>query len=720
MIYRTTSERRHYHAFLLDEDVIRRMFVQNSPEEPPFIPEELVGTDIGVTSTDNKHSHRLVVDEGGNVLLTPGPDGHTHDVIAYDFEDPAQKKEDEKEKIERVLELTKDARSREENGRKWGEEAWGIYDGTRHWKAGAKEKLAAQHRAALTINEVAPKIDLMSGFQRQNKADIRVEPKESGDERVAEILTFLIKNVEDRNNSNMHESSMFLDQIVAGRGIDMVSMDWDKSVEGEIRHEHTKWDALYLGPHERFDIEDLEYYVAEHRMSRAKVKETWPEKEDEIEAWIELITKDGVHSKDIHASPLGVPLMDLARKEIFVYELVRKVFRPVYSADFEGIRYDLAGVKKKDVNKLDTIEGVVTRRRVVHDIYTTMIGGQSLLEDYKNDIRELPISVAYCKLTHEGDFYSKVHEVRDNQHQINKSESNLSDWINRGAGGTKYYVRQDGFASNEELNKFKKTAAQPFGVFTVQGEKPEREDVPTIPTALLTYREVQSQNLQRTMNIPLEAFGVNLSSEVSGRAILESRRSGMAANEYLFDHMSLARARRAKLIIAYISEYYTSERIYREIHTSKPDQLRAEIQQMDQIEIQRIFSDREALLNYDIKMSESPESETYKAMVFMEFLDLVKSGALPYSGAVFDLLVQNSMMTEEDKKRVMSQMQQESAQNAASQRNVDQREMLKSLSPELQTAIVSQSPELQRVLLGEPGQQGPEGNVQQNQPGSQQ
>jgi len=691
MLYRTSTDKRHYHVVYVDDGVAPSPVVQGSEPQPQ---------PVATTSLDKKHTHDVLIDADGLLTTTPGPDGHVHILEPYEYKEPKAEKETEEDQVKRVHELVAEAKKYEEESRKRGKESWGFYDGTKQWSDEAKNKLKNQKRACLRVNAIAPKVDLLHGYQMQNRSDILVLPQENGDERVAEILTMLIKGVWDRNHGAMHESNKFLDSTVVGRGLDRVSMDWDASVEGEIRLEHQKWDSMYLGPHDRSDLEDLEYVVIVRKYSRSKVKEIWPEKADELQNWLEEVDRiRGTQFNDYRVNSMvdGVELTDIARKEVFVYECIRKTYQSVYVADVGSERIDLEGVSQKDVKKLETIDGITTRRRIIYKVATEITGGDVLLEDFENDVNEIPVSVAYAKRDGDGGFYGKVEEVKDLQRQINKGESSLSDWIVRGAGGSKYYVTGNTFTSEAEKSRFLKNASSPFGVFTVTSDAPVREDTPPLPAALLTYRNVQSEALQRAMNIPMEAFGVNLNSEVSGRAIQESRRSGMAANEFLFENLNIAKERIGRLIIKYIAEYYTTDRIIREIANSKPDQISQELQQMDLAEIARIFNDKEALLKYDVKVTTSPESETYKTMMFFEMTDLIRSGALPGSPAVQSLLIRNSMLSEEDKARMLGDLQAESEAAAQSQQQTDARESFKSLPDEAQLAMVAagQAPGLQ-------------------------
>ena len=87
-------------------------------------------------------------------------------------------------------------------------------------------------RAALTINEIEPKIDLLSGYQRQNRTDFKFMPVEEGDQRVADILNVVVKNITDQCQYPHEETLVFEDMAIRGRGCFNIYVSNEKNILG--------------------------------------------------------------------------------------------------------------------------------------------------------------------------------------------------------------------------------------------------------------------------------------------------------------------------------------------------------------------------------------------------------------------------------------------------------------------------------------------------------
>ena len=69
-----------------------------------------------------------------------------------------------------------------------------FYEGDQ-WSSNDREILKREKRPCLTFNEILPIVNLVSGFQRQNRADLVAYNIKGGSRRVAEIITKLVKHI---------------------------------------------------------------------------------------------------------------------------------------------------------------------------------------------------------------------------------------------------------------------------------------------------------------------------------------------------------------------------------------------------------------------------------------------------------------------------------------------------------------------------------------------
>lgn len=641
MIAITAKTKRHDHmAYVWD----RSQLVPNLPLPSP----------IGETSNYKNHKHEIFWD--GQNLVAVGED-HSHALIP-EYPVIEQKPETDEDKIvEQSLQLLKSSSSREESSRKSGRESWKFYTGEEQWDKKDKTYLDSQNRACLTINEIAAKVDLLAGYQRQNRSDLKVLPKEAGDSIVAEILTILLKNITDKNKFKSSETDAFLDQVVCGRGIFSIDTDFNDNIDGDIIISYFPWDQALFGPHRDWDLKDCEYVIKTKRYSKAKVKLLWPDKAEEIDQWFTDLAENGNTIVDnpgdqyvtgVKSTFSGIPLVDLARKEILVFEVFKKKYRESWLARDakRRLNFDLDGFKKEDVKRLESITGLTTQRRVVYDIHRSLIGGKVLLENDIHDEDNFPLVPFYAKKS--GDFfYGKVEEVKDAQREINKRRSQTVDWMNKMIS-SKYYIDKQTFSDPKQKKRFQQHGSTSGFIAEIAdtNRPPEREDAAPLPNGLLGGEQQASESLQRIMNIPLEALGQPNVGDISGRAIIERRRQGLVANEFLFDNISQAKAQLGRLIIKKIKELYTPQRIIREVRDSRQrnDPMSEQLQGMQDIAIFQLLT-TDDLIEYDVAVSQITESETIRAANFDMWARI--AGQIP--GFPMEFLVELSDLPEKEK-----------------------------------------------------------------------
>ena len=93
---------------------------------------------------------------------------------------------------------------------------YGYYEGgDKQWKSEDISVLNAGGRPHLTINMILPTINLLTGYERQNRQEVLAFPRKGGNRLVAQLFTELCKYTEDISNAAYERSMMFLDGILA-------------------------------------------------------------------------------------------------------------------------------------------------------------------------------------------------------------------------------------------------------------------------------------------------------------------------------------------------------------------------------------------------------------------------------------------------------------------------------------------------------------------------
>ncbi len=654
-------------------------------------------TGAGFTSISKGHSHPVTFDvdkkltmDGQELPTGTGrwtigvADGHTHNITEIVVSETKKKEQDE-DIVADCLRLYRYARDLEKPSRIQGRESLEFYRGEQ-WEDSIKSQLTKEKRACLTINQIESKIDLLSGYQRQNRTDIKYMPTEDGDQRVSEILNIVTKNLLENCNYRFEETEVFDDGTIVGRGLFNAYIDFSNNIEGDIIVEKFEWDDCYFGPHAKKDCSDLEYLVKTKWYSRAKLTEMYPDKIKEIFNEFEEETDEVSHEPvgdayaftDKSQSVVGDPdLIDLEKKSLKMLETWRKEYKRSYVVvDVESdFYYNASDWPKEDISALESIPPLSVIPRVVHKMRVTKTAGEVLLEDNYPSLAMQDFHIVPFYAKKRGDmFWGKVHSVKDPQREINKRHSQLTDIMNRQAAYGWFYDDTT-FPTPAEVTNFKNNSSTPGFTQRVNSVKalPEKIEGAKVPTEIINLLQIESQSLREVLNINLEMEGA-ASNAQSGIAILERKKQGLVGNEFLFDNFSIAKVKIGRLLVAMIQKFYSPERIMKIILNESmktPVQIGGvPAEQIDMMEIKKLL-EKTDLTKQDVIVSESGWSPTTRIANFTMWAELAGKG-MPVP---MPFLIELSDLPEKDK--MLEMFAQEAQRQKQTEDNKNQVEVMK-------------------------------------------
>lgn len=630
----------------------------------------------GITSLDNKHVHEIIfippvepTTDPMTAAPVPGSpprweitphEEHTHDLVEIKVEEKKEKKED-KDIVREVHELWKQADAIEADSRKKAEESEKFYAGEQ-WKKTDKDTLEKNDRAALTINEIESKIDLLSGYQRQNRSDMRFYPVEDGDGRIADIINVVVKNITDQNDYEFSETDAFEDAAITGRGNLHCYADYSKNIKGDIVIEHFPWREVRMGPHRKKDGSDCEYLIKDKWFSLGKAKQLWPDKAEEITADFALYNQVEDHIVYAHdqfansenAQPSDMSsFVNIAKKEIRVLECERKEFKRIpIAVDVKNDFYmNLEGLSKTGVSAIKTIPELRIIEKPESKVRRHVTAAMVLLEDDYLDEEDFSILSLYAK-KRDDNWWGKVEGVKDPQKEINKRHSQLIDIVNKVA--TYGFIYDSGtFPSKEAMEKFKAGISKPGYVLEVNNvnSPPKESQGVKFPTELANVISLDSQKIKEIMNINLEMAGMARASQ-SGIAIVEQKRQGLIGNEFLFDNLNAMKKKLGRKLVRLIQKVYTPERILRILmnrNAQKPVDVGGKpLSQYDPKEILALLKNAD-LMKYDLTVGESAFNPTTRMANFVIWSELAGRGVGVPPAFLLDL----SDLPEKDKAKQM-------------------------------------------------------------------
>lgn len=616
-----------------------------------YLNEEL-GT--GSCSTDNKHSHLISfvppqppsVDPMTGMELMPGQpgywvmgptDGHSHE-LSEEFNVVKEKKKDSRDIARENRDLFRIAESRESKSRKKSESSEKFYMGEQ-WKKEDKDALEKVDRAALTINEIEAKIDLLSGYQRQNRSDFRFFPVEGGDSKVADILNIVVKNIIDQNDYEFEETDVFEDEEITGRGNIHCYIDYTENIRGDIKIEHFPWKDVYYGPHAKKDGSDAEYIIKAKWYSKARVESLWPGKSDEIsEDWERYesgkehvaFKKDQYDNSDNKSPEVMTSFVNIANKEYRVLEVERKEYRriPILADEGNDFYQNLDGLSEKDLSSIATIPDIEIVRKPETRIRRTVQAGDVILED--GDLGDIDFSIIPVYAKKRGDdWWGKVESVKDVQLEINKRHSQSIDILNKAAGYGWFYDDTT-YATPKDLEDAKKNLSKPGFHLKVSdaNRPPNKQEGAKFPNELTAMMALDSQKVKEIMNINMEMLGMGGQYQ-SGYALVEQKRQGLIGNEFLFDNLNRSKKRLGKKIIRLIQKCYSPERILRIVenqNSKTPVEIGGQpLSSYDPKDILSLLKNND-LSKFDVVVSMSSFNPTTRMANFLVWADLAGKG----------------------------------------------------------------------------------------------
>jgi len=702
---------------------------------------------VGLCSTDAGHTHEIQYraavpeqppqqDEMGNEvapgmpgqpaawLVYPGPDGHTHEIEEYVTKSKKAKKEKDEEVLTEVLELWRTASQLEGDSIKKGRESEEFYMG-KQWEGDTPDKLKALDRACLTINRIAKYVEQLSGYQRQQRADIHYVPTKGGKQRAADVMNAVSKNILEQCYFAREESKVFEDMVISGRGVFKMFMDYSSNLRGDLKIRRQVWDEVRFGPHEMEDLSDCEYVLASTMFSLERLKSLFGDKVEEIEGTWALVSElddipgpstqwsdDEYAHKDNNNIPLylgGSVMLDISKKEIRLLECWRNVYQPstVLAMPEQDFYFNATLWDKKDIDSASTIDGIRVIKKNLRRIRITKCVPGVLLSDEnpanlpEDDFYFIP---AYARKRGSA-FWGKVENAKDPQREVNYRRSQMVDIGNKMVAYN-YFIDPTTFPDEQEEKKFIEKQSQPGATFKVNdlNRTPVKSEGAKFPQELANMIEIAHAEIAEAMNIAVENGGAN----TSGAAYLQQQRMRLTGNEFLFDNLSMAKTKIGRLLIKVIQKYYGPDRILNILQSeNEANGFALEGQPLSEYseeEILQILQDTD-LSQVDVVVTESSYSPTVRLALLTVFENLQAKGVqIP-----FETYVELLDIPQQEKQKILSQYAQQSQDQATQAQETSKMEINKTLiakgiiPPEIQADLQRQQAELQQQNGGQNG-----------------
>mgnify|MGYP001576058481 CR=1 FL=1 len=554
--------------------------------------------------------------------------------------------------------------------RREAEEDIGFYVGGEYaWsKDGSTEdldRIKGQGRAVISINHVQAMVDILTGFERQNRFDPKVRAQGEEDEEDARLMTWLLLFIRAQCGAPEVESEVFEDGVISGASAVDVRVDWTEDpLNGTICLEHLTpgqdviWDptwtqkdlsdARYVLKYKPVFVKDLIAQYPDHAeairgaLNSAEAMAKGSEKLSEFDA------RDAYGSVRSHAQDAALARLfyDATEDQALVVEawyrdyedvwiVANKISGQVHEAESGEAARAVAASDK------DNLTAIRRQKRIIKMGVVLPAALLVLEEDdtpYDNDTQAYSI-VAYVAKRKRDDVYGMVRNLKDPQRMENKRESQMQDLLARFAN-MRPMAEENSLANPATLGDHH----DPSPIWIKTGHQPPGWYAPQLSELMKILGLVADRNqtfIRSSSGVNIDLLGLREKGDPSGIAIARTQAQGQVIATVFFDNFRAFKKRVNERLARRIQQVFTAEQVFRltnEVGEAVVVQvnpmagrgktrdefarLQAGQKGTDQ---RRVFRSLQEFLKYDVVISEAPATPTMRMMQLLGLLEVLRT-----------------------------------------------------------------------------------------------
>lgn len=423
---------------------------------------------------------------------------------------------------------------------------YGYYEGgDKQWDTNDIAILDHYKRMHLSLNIVFPIINLLTGYERQNRMDIKVYPKKGGLGIVAQLMTELCKHVEDQSSGLYVRSAAFYDGIISSKGFYSLDIKYeDDPFNGEIVvNLEDPLDIVEDPNNKKYDLNEGKYVIKSYWGDKEQIKLLYPKSKKDIDD----LKYDDLDARDRELIPGTDRAPDQFKSRI----------RETYWKHYEKVTFLVDKVqhdfKRVNKNKMDLLKVILEKDRrraeeegrspifavregVIPVLNCTTTMGDIELEHVERPFGEMskfPI-IRFVPYFIKGNCLGVVDNLIDPQKEKNKRRSQTINLLNSEVNSG-YFNKKEGGADRFELEQ---AAKEPAPVIEYDEVKPERIIPSQLSVGHVKLEEIAELDATRISSVNMNMLAQGASSE-SGVKDRQRINQGLIGNEVIFDNMRL-------------------------------------------------------------------------------------------------------------------------------------------------------------------------------------
>lgn len=483
------------------------------------------------------------------------------------------------------------------------------------WDDKDAEALRKKGVPVLNLNYIKKTVDLVTGFQRQNRSDLKYYPIENGDQLVSEMLSRIALWVMRSNNSRYYVSEAFKDAAIMGLGWFYPVLDFSKDpVNGDVfLRKESPFNMLFDPYVTEIDFSDCSYIIRHKLLHERKASELWPEHKDEIKR------VSGAKGDNSFRQDADVP-SDKGNM-VLVMEYWYRTNKSVdFAVDQLGNFTELENEEDKAAAEESEEFEVITKKMPTIKV-AIMVGENS--KDTKpvlvyhdespystSDFHFIPVfgylatSYSYWKDKLQG----LIRPLRDPQREKNKRRSQIMHIMNTVASSG-YDVEKGAY---DDINQFSKGGAGKIFERNRGFNPAQRIQPPDMPVSVVQLEQLFSSDINMIGANP-DLLGQMSEKGAAGITIQLRQKQGMTALQEIFDNLSMALTRFGRMLVELIIDNFSQTKVERILGDDVP--YKKEIAQLsEQMEQIRAQLEQGALDLKEMAGRQTSDEEQFQAM----------------------------------------------------------------------------------------------------------
>ena len=495
-----------------------------------------------------------------------------------------------------------------------------------------KQNLKSAKLPKLEINIVKPKVDLLTGIERETRTGTRAYPIESGDVAVAGGIDYVLEYIKNSNNLDATSSRVFKDAVITGEGDYSLEpkLAKDFTLDIAIRREaigSILWDPESI---ETDPNDDAEFVFRQKWMSPDKIGSVYKKDPEKLQLDLSKradLTHAGVENGDLYANVDGRSVSmywDQLSGRARVIEMWYKKYKDVaYLIDDDGQQFKsplpIAKARKVYQRYIDDgFELIVTRE---HEIWVMTVSGNELLEDRKSPYahNRFPFIPSYGYIEDDGIQVKKfgiVKNLFDLQDEKNSRHTQISQILKTAPIGGGWYQANsvDGDKLNKAGGSNKWTA-----VNRIDDIKERGYGYLPVLNQIASLEAITGQDGKEVTGVNDPMLGIPTGAKESGLAAQVRIRQGTRTVQELFDNHDRAKLQVMRMALSLAQQYFDEKKIVRILGS-----MTGEFGSQKAMLTAQAMKQNTDMLQYDLKLDKGENSVTQRNATFLKTLELTQ------------------------------------------------------------------------------------------------